>query len=126
MQHEHHIAIVDDDESVREAAVSLFRSMGLQAVAYPSAEAFLDSGMTERTSCLVLDIHMPGMGGLNLQSHLEATGRHVPIVFVTAFSDERVRAKALEAGAICFLTKPFREGDLLEGVRSALQSERDL
>ena len=123
MQHEHHISIVDDDESVREAAVNLFRSMGLPVAAYGSAEEFLGSGMIERTSCLVLDVHMPGMGGLSLQSHLESSGRHIPIVFVTAFTDDNTRVKALEAGAICFLPKPFREGDLLDGVRSALQSE---
>jgi FixJ family two-component response regulator len=85
VQHEHFIAIVDDDESVREAAVNLFKLMGLAAVAYGSAEEFLASGMIERTSCLVLDIHMPGRGGLMLQNHLKSSGRHVPIVFVTAF-----------------------------------------
>jgi FixJ family two-component response regulator len=123
VQQEHHISIVDDDESVREAAVNLFRSMGLPAVAYGSAEEFLDSGMIERTSCLVLDVHMPGMSGLTLQSHLESIGRHIPIVFVTAFTDERTQVKAMEAGAICFLAKPFREADLLDGVRSAFRSD---
>jgi FixJ family two-component response regulator len=123
VQHQHHISIVDDDESVREAAVNLFRSMGIAAVAYSSAEEFLASGMIERTSCLVLDVQMPGMGGLKLQSHLESSGRHIPIVFVTAFTDDKVRVKAMEAGAIGFLAKPFREGDLLDGVRSALRSE---
>jgi FixJ family two-component response regulator len=123
VQHEHHISIVDDDESVREAAVNLFRSMGLPAAAYGSAEEFLESGMIERTSCLVLDVNMPGMGGLKLQSHLESTGRHVPIVFVTAFTEDRIRDKAMGAGAICFLAKPFKDRDLLDGVRSALQSQ---
>jgi FixJ family two-component response regulator len=121
--HPHHISIVDDDESVREAAVNLFRSMGLPAVACGSAEEFLASGLMERTSCLVLDVQMPGMGGLKLQSHLESSGRHLPIVFVTAFSDDRIRVKAMEAGAVGFLAKPFREGDLLDRVRSALRSE---
>lgn len=123
MTHPHHISIVDDDESVREAAVNLFRSMGLPAVACGSAEEFLASGLMERTSCLVLDVQMPGMGGLKLQSHLESSGRHLPIVFVTAFSDDRIRVKAMEAGAVGFLAKPFREGDLLDRVRSALRSE---
>jgi len=122
VQHEHHISIVDDDESVREAAVNLFRSMGLPVAAYGSAEEFLASGTIDRTSCLVLDVQMPGMGGLKLQSHLESTGRHIPIVFVTAFTEEGTRVKAMEAGAICFLAKPFRDGDLLDGVRSALTS----
>jgi FixJ family two-component response regulator len=119
--YEQFISIVDDDPSVREAAVNLFRSMGLHAFAYGSAEAFLDSGMIERTACLVLDVQMPGMGGLTLQSLLESSGRHIPIVFMTAFSDERLRAQALEAGAIGFLAKPFRDGDLLDGVRVALR-----
>jgi FixJ family two-component response regulator len=123
VQHEHRISIVDDDESVREAAVNLFKSMGLLAVAYESAEQFLASGTIELTSCLVLDVHMPGMGGLTLQTHLKSSGRHVPIVFVTALTDERIRVKAMDAGAISFLAKPFSEGDLLDGVRSALGSE---
>ena len=123
MTHPHHISIVDDDESVREAAVNLFRSTGLPAVACGSAEEFLASGLMERTSCLVLDVQMPGMRGLKLQSHLESSGRHLPIVFVTAFSDDRIRVKAMEAGAVGFLAKPFREGDLLDRVRSALRSE---
>jgi len=123
VQDEHHISVVDDDESVRDAAVNLFRSIGLPAAAYCSAEEFLASGMLERTSCLVLDVHMPGMGGLDLQSHLESIGRHIPIVFVTAFAEDTTRAKAMAGGAVCFLAKPFREGDLLDGIRSALQSE---
>jgi FixJ family two-component response regulator len=121
--HEHHISIVDDDESVREAAVNLFRSMGLSAAAYCSAEEFLESGMVERTSCLVLDVQMPGMGGLNLQSHLESIGRHLPIVFVTGFTEDAAKAQAMAAGAICFLAKPFREGELVDGIRTALQWE---
>jgi FixJ family two-component response regulator len=122
MTHEHCIAIVDDDESVREAATNLFRSMGLPVVAFASAEEFLSSDSVENTSCLVLDVQMPGMGGLRLQSHLASTGRDIPIVFVTGYPDEGVRTKALESGAVCFLTKPFAEGDLLDGLRSALTS----
>ena len=116
------IAIVDDDQSVREAATNLFRSMGFPVVAFASAEEFLDSDSVESTSCLVLDVQMPGMGGLRLQSHLVSTGRHIPIVFVTGYPDEGVRTKALASGAVCFLTKPFAEGDLLDGLRSALTS----
>ena len=123
--HEQHIAIVDDDESVREAATNLFRSMGFPVVAFASAEEFLRSDSVEHTSCLVLDVQMPGMGGLRLQSHLTAAGRHIPIVFVTAYPDEGVRTKALQSGAVCFLTKPFAEGDLLDGLRSALTSTSD-
>jgi FixJ family two-component response regulator len=122
MTPQHCIAIVDDDQSVREAATNLFRSMGFPVVAFASAEEFLDSDSVGRTSCLVLDVQMPGMGGLRLQSHLASAGRHIPIVFVTGYPDEGVRTKALASGAVCFLTKPFAEGDLLDGLRSALTS----
>jgi FixJ family two-component response regulator len=118
---EYRIAIVDDDQSVREAALSLFRSMGFQASTFASAEEFLGSGTVETTSCLVLDVQMPGMGGLKLQSELEATGRHVPIVFITGYHDPSARTKALSSGAVVFLTKPFTEDDLLDGLRSALK-----
>ena len=122
MTPQHCIAIVDDDQSVREAATNLFRSMGFPVVAFASAEEFLDSDGVENTSCLVLDVQMPGMGGLRLQSHLASAGRHIPIVFVTGYPDEGVRTMALACGAVCFLTKPFAEGDLLDGLRSALTS----
>ena len=118
------IAIVDDDESVCEATMNLFRSVGLTAVTFPSAEAFLASNVIESTSCLVLDVHMPGMDGLRLQAHLVAAGSRIPIVFVTAYPDEAACARALGAGAACFLTKPFSEGDLLNGIRSALASRK--
>jgi FixJ family two-component response regulator len=120
MGHEHSIAIVDDDQSVRDAATNLFRSMGFPAVAFASAEEFLGSDALEKTSCLVLDVQMPGMGGLTLQSHLAASGRHIPIVFVTGYPDAGVRDKAMQLGAVRFLTKPFTEHDLVDGLRSAL------
>ena len=120
MAHEPCITIVDDDPSVREAATNLFRSMGFVAVAFASAEDFLDSDALETTSCIVLDVQMPGMGGLNLQSHLAASGRHIPIVFVTGYPDVGVRDKAMQSGAVCFLTKPFNEDDLIDGLKSAL------
>jgi FixJ family two-component response regulator len=119
------IVIIDDDAAVREATGSLFRSMGFTALAFSSAEEFLRSGDAERTSCLVVDVQMPGMGGLKLQSHLAAAGRRIPIVFITAYSDEAVRATALNAGAVCFLSKPFNERDLLKGLRSALRGARN-
>jgi FixJ family two-component response regulator len=125
VSHEHCIAIVDDDESVREAATNLFRSMGFTAVAFASAEDFLSSDRVEKASCLVLDVQMPGMSGPALQKHLVAAGRQIPIVFVTAYPDESVRDRALKSGAVCFLTKPFREEDLLDGLRSALHSGDD-
>jgi FixJ family two-component response regulator len=120
MTGEHCITIVDDDESLRQATAGLFRSMGLRAVALASAEDFLASGYVEQTSCLVLDVHMPGMGGLKLQNYLTATGRRIPIVFVTAYTDDGVRTAALESGAACFLTKPFTDRDLLDALRSAM------
>jgi FixJ family two-component response regulator len=120
MAHAQFIAIVDDDTSVREAAGNLFRSMGFKARAFASAEEFLNCGAIDDASCLVLDVQMPGMGGLNLQSHLAASGRHIPIVFVTGYPDDSLRVKAMQSGAVCFLTKPFDEGDLLDGLRTAL------
>jgi FixJ family two-component response regulator len=126
MANEHCIAIVDDDESVREAATSLFRSMGLTTVAFASAEEYLSSGDLDKTSCLVLDVQMPGMGGLKLQSHLAAAGRHIPIVFVTGYPDDGVRVRALQSGAVCFLAKPFKEDDLLSGLRSALTTNNNV
>jgi FixJ family two-component response regulator len=96
--------------------------MGLNAVAFASAEAFLSSDAIGKASCLVLDVQMPGMGGLSLQERLAAMGRQIPIVFVTGYPDDTIRARALKAGAICFLTKPFSEGELLSGLRSALES----
>jgi FixJ family two-component response regulator len=98
--------------------------MGLVAVAFASAEAFLDSASVARTSCLVLDVQMPGMGGLTLQRHLAASGRQIPIVFVTGYPDAHVRDKAMNSGAVCFLTKPFNEDDLVDGLRSALTPSR--
>jgi FixJ family two-component response regulator len=118
---EYKIAVVDDDQSVREAALSLFRSMGFNATAFASAEEFLASDSVESTSCLVLDVQMPGMGGLRLQSHLASIGRQIPIVFITGYHDDAARAKALQSGAVLFLTKPFTEDDLLGGLRSALK-----
>jgi len=119
------IAIVDDDESVRNAATNLFRSMGFPAVAFASAEDFLGSDAVATASCLVLDVQMPGMGGLTLQSHLAALGRNIPIVFVTGYPDDGVRDKAMKSGAVCFLTKPFKEGDLLDGLKSALHPNNE-
>ena len=119
------IAIVDDDESVRDAATNLFRSMGFPAVAFASAEDFLGSDAVATASCLVLDVQMPGMGGLKLQSQLAAIGRNIPIVFVTGYPDDRVRDKAMKSGAVCFLTKPFKEGDLLDGLKSALHPNNE-
>lgn len=95
--------------------------MGFLVEVFASGEEFLLSGRLHDTSCLVLDVHMPGMNGLELQSHLAGAGYRIPIIFVTAYSDERTRALALEAGAVAFLYKPFSEEALLNGIHSALK-----
>ena len=114
------ITIVDDDESVREATMSLMRALGFLAEAFPCAEDFLTSDGLQRTSCLIADVRMPGMSGLELYRRLVASGKPIPTVLITAHSDDGVRARALKAGIICYLTKPFREDDLLGCIRSAL------
>jgi FixJ family two-component response regulator len=114
------IAIVDDDESVREATMSLMRALGFLAEAFPCAEDFLKSDGLQRTSCLIADVRMPGMSGLELYRRLVASGKPIPTVLITAHSDDGVRARALQAGITCYLTKPFREDDLLGCIRSAL------
>ncbi len=114
------VAIVDDDESVRESLPDLLRSYGLEADAFASAEAFLASGGLERTGCLVLDVAMPGMSGPELQLELLRAGRDIPIVFITAQPDERVRGAVLKAGALDYLIKPFTEDAILGAVRAGL------
>ena len=116
------ISIVDDDESVREAIKSLLRSVGLEAEGFASAEDFLRSGADEDTKCVILDIRMPGMSGLELQRRLVSDGSHVRIIFVTAHADEETRAQTLSTGAVACLRKPFNEDALLKAVESALQS----
>jgi len=116
------ISIVDDDESVREATKELVRSLGYSAVAFASAEDFLRSGQLSTTACLISDVQMPGLSGIDLQRRLIADGHSMPIIFITAFPDERARARALGAGAIGFLTKPYREESLIECLGQALKS----
>jgi len=115
------IAIVDDDDSIREATMSLMRALGFSAEAYPCAEDFLKSGRLQRTSCLIADVRMPGMSGLELHRRLVALGKPIPTVLITAHPDDRVRARALKAGVICYLTKPFDEDDLIGCIDSALE-----
>jgi FixJ family two-component response regulator len=117
------IAIVDDDESVREATKALMRSTGLAAEAFSSAEEFLRSPQLERTACLVADVNMPGMSGLDLHRQISALSRSIPTILITAYPSESVRARALSAGVIAYLAKPFSEGDLLKHVRSALDDD---
>jgi FixJ family two-component response regulator len=116
------VAIVDDDELIRISLQGLMKSVGLSALAFGSAEEFLDSGERERTGCLIADIRMPGMSGLELQSKLNSDKLRIPIIFITAQGDEKLRLQALRAGAVEFLTKPFDDEVLLENVRAAMSN----
>ncbi|HEX4006374.1 MAG TPA: response regulator [Acidobacteriaceae bacterium] len=114
------IVVVDDDESIRRTTTLLIESFGLRAAAFDSAESFLQSGQQHTTSCLILDVRMPSMGGLQLQSELAATGRSIPVIFITAYDDKESRGRATQAGAVAFLSKPFSDEQLLQSIRSAL------
>ena len=115
------ISIVDDDESVREATDALVRSLGYAAATFASAEEFLDFDRVHATSCLIADVQMPGLSGIDLQHRLLAQGVQVPIIFVTAFPDERTRKRALDAGAIDFLSKPWSDEQLISCLDMALR-----
>ena len=116
------VSIVDDDESIREALQGLMKMVGIPALVFASAEEFLDSGQQSRTGCLIADIRMPGMSGLQLQSKLNSDHHRIPIIFITAHGDENVRIEAVRAGAVEFLTKPFDKEVLLDSVRAAFNS----
>jgi FixJ family two-component response regulator len=115
------ISVVDDDESVRESLPDLIREFGFAAHAFSSAEDFLASYSVERTRCLILDIAMPGMTGLDLQQELRLRGQQIPIIFITAQKDDAVRTSALDRGAVAFLLKPFSDTALLDALNSAVQ-----
>jgi FixJ family two-component response regulator len=115
------ISIVDDDEAIRRSLDNLVRSAGLRACGFSSAEAFLESNQLSETDCLILDVRIPGMSGLELQRRLAATNSDVPIIFMTAHESGNQRAQALETGAVAFLNKPFDEGDLLSAIDTALK-----
>jgi FixJ family two-component response regulator len=114
------IAIIDDDESFRHATINFIRSLGYSATAFPSADAFLDSNAVENADCLITDVQMPGMSGIELQTHLIAQGHRVPVIFVTAFPEMEARGRALRAGAIGFLGKPFSDQNLICCLNKAL------
>jgi FixJ family two-component response regulator len=116
------IAIVDDDAAIREAVESLLRSVGLRAAVFASAEDFWHAGPLQATACLIVDVRMPRMSGLELQQRLAMADCPMPIIFITAHSDEATRARALRAGAVAFLAKPFSDEVLLRAVHAALQS----
>lgn len=120
MNEEPLIAIVDDDESVRAAVGGMVESFGYAPATFESADDLLKSDKLPDVSCLILDVQMPGMSGLDLQGKLIATGHQIPTIFVTAFPDKRIRDRALRAGGICFLSKPFGRNDLLGCIEAAL------
>jgi FixJ family two-component response regulator len=116
------VAIVDDDELMRGALQGLLKAVGLPAQAFASAEEFLNSGQQQQTACLIADIRMPGMSGLELQARLNAEHCRIPTIFITAHGDAKMRMQALRAGAVEFLAKPFDHEVLVESVRAALES----
>ena len=115
------VAVVDDDESVRSAVHGALKSVGLRARAFGSAEEFLKSGILDETGCLITDLQMPGMSGLELQAKLAQDDCRIPIIFITAYGEPRMRAQAIDAGAIQFLDKPFDDDVLLETVRTIIE-----
>jgi FixJ family two-component response regulator len=116
------VAIVDDDDLVRSALQGLLKAVGLPARAFSSAEEFLESGQQHQTACLIADIRMPGMSGLELQARLNAERCRIPTIFITAHGDAKMRMQALRAGAVEFLAKPFDDEALLDSVRAALEN----
>jgi FixJ family two-component response regulator len=120
------ISIVDDNESVREATKGLIRSLGYNAEAFASAEDYLRSDCVSESACLITDLHMPGMSGTDLQDRLIADGRRVPMIFMTAYFEEKVRARVLDAGAVAFLRKPFDDEALIECLNKALKQHETM
>jgi FixJ family two-component response regulator len=117
------ISIVDDDESVRDGTADLIESMGFIARTFPHAEGFLQSDSIRCTACLITDVRMPGMTGLELHERLAAAGNVIPTILVTAFPNDRDRAQAMSAGVMCYLSKPFSEDDLLACIDVALKHD---
>ena len=115
------VSIVDDDELMRGALQALLKEAEFPARAFESAEAFLSSGAQHLSSCLIADVSMPGMSGLDLQARLNAEQIRIPVIFITAHGDERIRTQALKAGAVAFLAKPFDDEVLLRSVRAAVK-----
>ncbi|HXN66990.1 MAG TPA: response regulator [Bradyrhizobium sp.] len=119
------IAIVDDDDSVRAGLNNLIRSLGYTPFTFASAEAFLRSAQLHDSWCVIADVRMPAMSGVELQSHLRGQGNRVPFIFITAVPDESARRRALSEGALCFLTKPFDEGTLIGCLDNAIERHRN-
>jgi len=114
------ISIVDDDDSLRNSLDNLIRSVGFRAQGFASAEAFLSSNEVHDTACLIIDVRLPGMNGLELQRRIVAANWRIPVIFITSHADGDARARALEAGAVDYLYKPFREEELLNAIDAAL------
>jgi FixJ family two-component response regulator len=119
------ISIIDDDASVRAATNNLLRSRGYIVHTFASADEFLRSPHLRETSCVIADVQMSGMSGVDLLNDMRRRGNNAPFIFITAFPDERVRARALEAGALCFLSKPFAAPSLIRCLDTALRGDRD-
>ena len=118
------VFIIDDDRGMRQAIQDLVESVGLRAESFPTGEEFLRTSHTGRPSCLVLDVRLPQMSGLDFQQRLAETGMQIPIIFITAHGDIPMSVRALKSGAVEFLTKPFRDQDLLDAIQQALQRDR--
>ena len=118
------IFVVDDDASVRDAISNLLESVGLHGETFGSADEFLNAARPEAPSCLILDVKLPGRNGLEIQEELESIGIRIPIVFITAHGDVPMTSRAMKAGAVDFLTKPFQKKDLLDAVRQAIERDR--
>ena len=119
------VYVIDDDKALRDSLTSLFRSVGLQVKAFGSANEFLEQPPPDTPSCLVLDVRLPGLSGLDFQSELAKANIHIPIVFMTGYGDIPMTVKAMKAGAVEFLIKPFRDQDLLDAVRLGIERDRD-
>jgi len=118
------VYVIDDDESIREALKSLIRSVGLTVQTFASAHEFLESRRADVPACLILDVRMPGLSGLDLQRDLTEANIRIPIIFITGHGDIPMSVRAMKAGAVEFLTKPFRDQDLLDAIQQALERDR--
>lgn len=118
------VFVIDDDLSVRRSTERLIRSIGVEAQTFASAQEFLKSPRPERPACLILDLQLPGLNGMDLQHQLIQTGTHIPIIFITGHGDIPTTVRAMKAGAVEFLTKPFRSRNLLDAVRAAIERDR--
>jgi FixJ family two-component response regulator len=116
------IAVIDDDEDVRSAVHAALKSDGFASLAFASVQEFLRCGKRRESACLIVDVEMPGMSGLDLQARLAEDGERIPIIFITAYGNERTRTRAMDAGALDFLEKPFEDEVLLARVRAAVET----